>query len=155
MKIKKSTKLKNFFKRIFQIRWWLDLDRIRSGLNYLINGAKVLFIPQKNQIPTESFDAAVSRFQLSNQELQQKGKSLFHLSLLMCVLALAIGSYTVYQFLYGSYHSAFLSLVLALIALTLAFRYHFWYFQIKTQKLGCSISEWFQQGLLSRKDGKK
>ena len=38
-----------------------------------------------------------------------------------------------------------------LIALVLAFRYHFWYFQMKQHKLGCTFNEWYRQGLLGEK----
>lgn len=155
MKIKKSKKLQQHIKSIFRIRWWLDLERIRGGFAYLTKGAKTLLVPQKPQKPKESFNAAATRLHLNAADLEQKSKSLRGLSLLMCLVALCMTGYTIYQILYGSYHAAFLSVVLTLFALVLAFRYHFWYFQIRSQKLGCSISEWYQQGLLSRKGGKK
>lgn len=36
------------------------------------------------------------------------------------------------------------SFIFMCVMLSLAFRYHFWLFQLKQQRLGCSIAEWFQ-----------
>jgi len=32
---------------------------------------------------------------------------------------------------------------LTLYVLTQAFRYHFWLFQLRNRKLGCTLSEWW------------
>jgi intracellular multiplication protein IcmV len=36
------------------------------------------------------------------------------------------------------------TLAISVSVLSQAFRYHFWLFQIKTQKLGCTLNDWFQ-----------
>jgi intracellular multiplication protein IcmV len=51
----------------------------------------------------------------------------------------------------GSIKAFIVSLVVTLIALILAYRYHFWYFQMKQRKLGCTFSEWYKQGLFGEK----
>jgi intracellular multiplication protein IcmV len=56
-----------------------------------------------------------------------------------------------YQLFYGSYQAAIVSFIILWIALVLAFRYHFWYFQIKNRKLGCTVYEWYR-GLLGDKN---
>ena len=66
---------------------------------------------------------------------------------MMVVLAVLILMYSVYLFIEGGHKGGIVALVVMFIALVLAFRYHFWYFQIKQRKLGCTIQEWFNHGL--------
>ncbi|KTD12994.1 type IVB secretion system protein IcmV [Legionella jamestowniensis] len=146
MKIKKSTRLVGIIKRIFNVRAWIDFDRVRAFTAYLAAGFQKMFIPQQTEAG-ESFEAAVARMNLSEQELQAKQIALYRLSLLMCLVAVGIFAYSIYHLYYGSYRAVIVSLVLVLVALVLAFRYHFWYFQIKERKLGCSIREWYREGL--------
>ena len=63
----------------------------------------------------------------------------------MLLSACLIFVYAGYQFFYGSIKAFIVSLVVMLIALVLAFRYHFWYFQIKQRKLGCTFNEWYRR----------
>ena len=158
---KKAKKVKNMKKssdsrivkvlgRIFNVRYWFDWERVKAFSLYLTQGFRQLFIPSKNA-KGQSFKEATRAMHLNEEALLTKQKALWRLSVFMLVLAILIFIYTIYQLLYGSYHAMFVSLVVTLIALTLAFRYHFWYFQIKQKKLGCSIGEWFRQGVLGEK----
>jgi intracellular multiplication protein IcmV len=38
-------------------------------------------------------------------------------------------------------------LMVSLVAFANAFRAHFWYFQTKQRKLGCTIQEWLNAGV--------
>ena len=146
MKIKKSTRLVKVFKQVFNFRYWFDLDRVKAFTSYLVEGFQKMFVPQVAK-KTETFDSAVKRMKLNPDELAAKQTALLRLSLLMCAVAGLIFGYAVYQFYYSAYKAVLISLVLMLIALVLAFRYHFWYFQIKERKLGCSLYEWYRQGI--------
>jgi intracellular multiplication protein IcmV len=68
----------------------------------------------------------------------------------MIVAALLLFAYMTYEIYFGYFLGALLSLVVAFLALALAFRYHFWFFQIKQRRLGCSVSEWFNQTVWRR-----
>jgi intracellular multiplication protein IcmV len=147
MKIKRSTRLVKIVKQIFNVRAWLDYDRLKSFTVYLVAGFQRMFIPQQRTDQGESFEAAIARLNLNAQELRAKQTALYRLSILMCTAASFIFIYAMYQLYYGGYRAVVVSLVLMLVALVLAFRYHFWYFQIKARKLGCSLSDWYRQGL--------
>lgn len=147
MKIKKANKIINFSKNIFKIRQWCDYDRVQASTVYIVRGLSRLFIPRRNSAAAESFDAAVARMRLSPQELTSKQNSLYTLSILMCCIAAVILGYAFFQLYYGAMRVFLICIILTLIALALAFRYHFWYYQIKMRKLGCSFREWYRQGL--------
>ena len=123
---------------------------MKSFTLYLLNGIKNLFILQK-KVKAASFEAIKEHLKLTDSELLLRQKALLRLSLLMVGFAVLLFFYAMYNFYFLHVSAGILSFVVMLIALVLAFRYHFWHFQIKERKLGCSIREWYKQGLLGEK----
>lgn len=150
MKKQSESKIVNLISSILNVRAWFDWERLRGFTLYLTNGFKQLFVPQQN-VESESFTEAATKLNINDETLLTKQKALFRLSIIMTVAACAILGYAGYQLFYGSLKAMFVSLVVTFVALTLAFRYHFWYYQIKHRKLGCTFDEWFRQGLLGEK----
>ncbi len=152
MKKNPGSRTIGIFGRLFNVRTWVDFDRMRSFTYYLLNGFRKMFIPGSSERePGESFESAKERLNLTEQELVSRQRALFRLSLLMSGGALVIFAYAIYHLYYGNYRATIISLVLMLIAFALSFRYHFWYFQIKERKLGCTFKEWYKKGLLGGK----
>ena len=151
MKSKSSSKTRGFIKRVVNPLAWVDFDRVRAGQRFVVNVCSTLFIPQ-DRTPTETFAAAQKRLQLTPDDVFKRKRALFRTSLLMLLMACLIFIYTLYNLLYAHFLAAGLSLIVLSIALVLAFRYHFWYFQMKKQKLGCTLCEWFRQGLMGKTD---
>ena len=146
MKNTKRSKLGGLLKTVFNVRAWSDWDRMKAFSLYLGEGFKKFFVPQKRQ-GTETFAAAKKRLNLTDGDLLVRQKGLLRLSILMVVFAVLIFFYSLYLFTQSGNMGGVVGLVVMLIALVLAFRYHFWYFQIKERKLGCTIQEWFNHGL--------
>ncbi|WP_058530070.1 type IVB secretion system protein IcmV [Legionella londiniensis] len=151
MKRKFGSRITNLLKRVLNIKAWLDWDRLKRFTRYLGLGFKKLFIIQIEPVQ-ENFEAAKTRFNLTESDLLQRQKALFRLSLFMIAIALMVFSYAVYQLYFANIIAFLLSLVVLFIALVLAFRYHYWYYLIKKRKLGCSLHEWFTQGLMGNKE---
>lgn len=151
MKKKSGSRIAKVFRNVINIRYWADWDRVKAFTLYLGNGFMNLFTPHETQV-TESFDEAMTRLKLNEADIQLKQKSLFRLSMVMVAVAAAIFIYACYQLFFGSFKACIVSLVVMMIALVLAFRYHFWYFQIKQRKLGCTYEEWYRKGLLGEKE---
>ena len=137
-------------KKFFNLRLWMGADRIKSYWQYIVSSTKNMLIPKK-KVEGESFEEAKSRMNLSDDELLIRQRSLFHLSLLMVAICIALGAYAIYHLFYGSISAFFLTLSILCVSAVMAFRYHFWSFQIKEKKLGCSVREWFKFGLLGEK----
>lgn len=150
MKKQSDSKVLKLVSSILNVRRWFDWERVRSFTLYLVNGFKLLFVPQQT-IESESFSEAKAKLNLSDEALLAKQHALFRLSMLMVLAACVILGYAGYQLFYGSLKAFIVSLIVTLVSLTLAFRYHFWYYQIKHHKLGCTFEEWFRQGLLGEK----
>lgn len=151
MKKFSQSKLGSLFTKIIDIRQWLDWSRVKSFTLYLVNGFSRLFVSQK-KAKSESFEAAKTKLHLSDENIMAKQRALFRLSIIMLVSAFLILLYAGYQIYYGSIKAFLVSIVVVLIALVLSFRYHFWYYQMKHHRLGCSFNEWFRRGLLGEKE---
>lgn len=151
MKKKTGSRIGRVFKNVINIRYWSDWDRVKAFTSYLANGFKRLFVPSQ-ATAAESFDEVIARMNITETDLTLKQKALLRLSIVMVAVAGLVLMYVGYQLFWGSFKAAIVSFVVVLIALVLAFRYHFWYFQIKKRKLGCTYEEWYKQGLLGEKE---
>ncbi len=147
---KTKSKISAAIARRFNFSAWSDWQRIKSGGQYIAKGAKQVFIPSPT-LSTESFSEAQRRMKLTDETLADRGRSLWWISILMLVMSVALLIYSIYHFAFGTIHSAILTLSLSAVSLTFAFKYHFWYFQITQRKLGCTVGNWFREGVLGRK----
>lgn len=132
------------------VREWSDWGRIKSGGHFIVSSSKRIFIFTPVR-PVESFEDAQRRMKLTNHDLDIRARALYRLSMMMACLSLLLLGYTLYHVFYGTLQSALLTLALTMLSTAMAFRYHFWHFQIKMRQLGCSFSVWFRQGLLGEK----
>ncbi|WP_419419302.1 type IVB secretion system protein IcmV [Legionella sp. D16C41] len=155
MQKKSGSRVGTLLKTVFNVRAWTDFDRLSVFTQYLSNGFKFLFIPQKNETSANeasaSFREAMSAMNLTEADIAARQRGLYRLSLIMCLAAFGFFCYAIYHFIYGGFYGGLISLALTFVALALAFRYHFWYFQIRERKLGCSFREWYRRGLLGEK----
>lgn len=150
MKSQSSSRIGSFLTKIFNVKSWLDWQRIQAFTLYLLQGARRLFVLEETT-DTASFEAVKKRLKLTDSELLARQKGLFRLAIIMVSLAFALFLYALYLFYSASFKAGALCLVVTSIALALAFRYHFWYFQMKEKKLGCTFHEWFKKGLMGEK----
>jgi intracellular multiplication protein IcmV len=136
-------------KPLVDIPRWMDLPRLAENGKMIVDIAKQLIVPQKAK-RTETFEEAMVRLRLSKADISQRTQEFKRLFIIFLVIFIVLLSYTVYLFSEGSIRPGLVSLVLTFIVLAQIFRYHFWLFQIKQRKLGCTLREWFWQGLLGR-----
>lgn len=150
MKKVKRTRTARFFTKAFNFRAWLNYDNVKEMVLSFFDIVSKLFIPETPK-KVESFEKAIQRLSLSEEAIEQQKRGFYRLSILMSVITFLLLSYTAFHIYYLNYNAIILSFVVMLIALSLAFRYHFWYFQLKKRKLGCTFKEWLNEGLLGVK----
>ena len=129
---------------------WFNAAEVKDNTAYVKRSAKALLVVQK---PThnESFDEAITRLHLNEADIQERQRSFFKLAVIMFTFAFLCLVYTLYLLYAFSFDSAALTLMVTLLCLVTACRYHFWYFQVKHRKLGCTIKDW----LNARASGEK
>jgi intracellular multiplication protein IcmV len=140
-----------FIRTLFNPRGWIDFDRVRSGQRYITHLFASFLIPNRQEA-VESFEAAQKRMQLTEAQLLTQQNSFLRLAYLMAVAAVFLFVYMLYNLIHAYFLASWVTWIVMLLALGLAFRYHFWYFQIKQRKLGCTIREWFRYGLMGMRD---
>jgi intracellular multiplication protein IcmV len=121
---------------------WMGLKQISSSGKNIKETATAL-LRQTKSTRQETFEEAVKRLGLNEQILKQRQQMFFRMAVAYSVMALALFSYAVYLLITDHFAAGFMSLVLTVVLLTLAFRQHFWYFEIKQRRLGCTVKEWF------------
>jgi intracellular multiplication protein IcmV len=131
-------------KTFFNPSAWLGYGQLKESTSAIWGVIKTLFVPAKPQ-RTETFEEAMVRFNVTEDELKEK-QNVF-LTYAYGFVLFAVCSFVIGFFLL-IHHKTVLGWLLALAVTTLflsqAFRYHFWYFQIKNRKLGCTFKEWRQ-----------
>ena len=121
---------------------WLGLDYIKYSLGQTKTLVKNLFTVKKAE-SYETFEQAMKHFNITEEDLKQKEKELTNLFVIYLLTAFIILLYTVYSFYSGFLISGIMSLCITLYPLSMAFRFHFWLFQIRHRKLGCTLKEWW------------
>lgn len=129
-------------KTFFNPRGWLDYDALKEQTLYIYSLGKAIVTPVKPEFE-ETFTEAMERLNLTETDVQQTKENYF----LYAIMFVAFGVFTfVFSFYllfhYGSILGWILGLAVVAAFLSQAFRYHFWYFQMKHRKLGCTFDEW-------------
>lgn len=146
---KSKSRTQKIVTKLFDFRAWSDWERTKLGGEFISESVSHVVEPKKTKL-TESFDEAQKRMKLTDEALVSRGRALLRLSILMTAIGVFLFCYAIYHFIYGTVHAGIFALALTSLSLVYALRYHFWYFQIKTRRLGCTLKEWFQQGLLGK-----
>ena len=118
---------------------WKDLSRNASFIKSMV----VSLLTVSKAEHQETYEEAVERLNLSSKELQQRQQGFLQMAILYFILMLLLMAYAVYLVFVGTLTAVLMSSVLVLVTASLAFREHFWYFQMKQKRLGCSLKSWF------------
>lgn len=150
MSKEKDSPTNNLIKAFFNPRAWSSYDMMIEIFEYLRDAIARLFLPapKKNY---QKLEDVMIKFSLSEKDIQIRMKSFFRMGILLLIVSLLIFAYTLYYLLYQEYLVVIVGTVVTLLALSFAFRYHFWYFQLKKGKLGCTFKEWFREAILGEK----
>ncbi len=130
------------YKPAVDVKAWMGWDIIKSSSRYVYGLGKEVFVPAEAK-HQESFEEAMERLHLSETDIQDRQKEFARLFLIYALMGLAIFIYSIVLFFKMAFMGGILAIVVSALAFGMAFRQHFWLFQIKHRKLGCSLSEWY------------
>jgi len=135
----------------FRVDQWIDLDYLKKSSSYYLQETKRLFAPKKPE-QEEHFEDAAKRLALSAEDLNQQAKRYAYMAILFLSVGVLFLLYAAFLAFSKHWMSTIISCSLMLYAFTLAFRSHFWYFQISQKKLGCTAGEWLQSLTISKRN---
>lgn len=140
---KPARKKRGLVKRVFNPRKWMSYDEVKESGHHVADLARSLTTVRK---PTrkETFEESVKRQNLSEDDLKFRMKALFITSWVYFAFAIALFAYGLYALTYLSLFAVLVCFILCALALALAYRDSFFYFQMKKRKLGCTVKEWIQ-----------
>jgi intracellular multiplication protein IcmV len=135
-------------KTFFNPRGWLGFDLLKAHTLAIWSFATTtLRINRDNQSAEEnreSFDEAMSRLEISDAELPTIANRYLLFTGIFIILAVLDAVYSGYLlFWHHSITSFMAASATVCFLLVQAFKYHFWRFQIKHRKLGCTFAEWY------------
>lgn len=137
--------MKFFPKTRKKVKRIVGYDEVKGNAQFIAGLAKqiisLLGVARKNtkSKPIHSF----TELGYTKEELSQKReifKKFFFFYFLATLLALL---YAIFLFVQNEYRVGILALCFMLLCLSQAFRYHFWLFQLKRDRPGSGLKEWF------------
>lgn len=139
---------KGFIRRaagsVFNINKWIAWRDIAVSSKIFFSIARGVLKRPTVKISEETFEEAVQRLHLTEEDIKTRQKVLFRNTIIFLIMSGLLLIYTIY--LLSTLHIiAFLmSLLLNILIFTFAYREHFWYTQIKYRKLGLDFKTWRQ-----------
>ena len=130
---------------------WMSLSYLSETTGRFKDLLTSIVSPEKAKYK-ESFDEAMQRLELTEDDISQRRNEFKRLVLVFILMTCGVLIYCVYLAAIGSIFPAVISLALSIFTLTQAFKYHFWLFQIKHRKLGCTLKEWFNDKIIEDTD---
>lgn len=122
---------------------WLNTKDHKKNLNYISSSFKETFIPNTNLSNQETFEQAMQRLNLTEQDILERKKEFFKLFFISLIISLLLFIYTMLITInYRSFYGFILGTSLSFLSLTKTFKYHFWLTQINKRKLGLTFKEW-------------
>lgn len=129
--------------RLFDTRVdkWMSWDYLSETTSRIKTTITSLARPEQAKFH-ESFEEAMIRLGLTEMDLQKRQTEFMRLFILFVIIGLGIIGYAVYMAYKGYFGACLISFCLAGFSFAQAFKWHFWLFQIRHRKLGCTIQEW-------------
>lgn len=141
---------KGIIKRYVNVSAWMGYPQLVETTRGVVSIVKGVFTPaETTQI--ETFEEAMARLNLTEEAIRQRIKTFTYLALLWLLVGCSVLIYGVYLAGLGSWHGFAASVGVSLIGFAQAFRYHFWLFQMKQRRLGCTFKEWLNANFTGNK----
>lgn len=147
--------VKKILKTGLNPKQWLGLDVLKQQTKVLGQTFKASIL-LKDKANSEhyqpaSFEECLEHYGISEEGLKKKMRDslwtvYFYLGLSVITLI-----YMIYQFKYHGILAGLMCVTLTLVLWVMGFREHFYLFQMRQRRLGCTVKEWFNS--LFKKNG--
>jgi intracellular multiplication protein IcmV len=128
---------------------WMGLGLSVAVFMFMKEIFVMVFMPWK-VLPVgtpETFDEAIARLNLTEEDLTDRKTMFLKQTVLFFIAGLAVIAYGVSLAFDHAVTGMLMCFAVSCVAFANAFRMHFWYFQTKHRKLGCTVKEWLNSSL--------
>jgi intracellular multiplication protein IcmV len=130
-------------KTFFNPLGWLGYKELKTYNKIIFANIKDLATVEKPE-RKETFEEAMERFEVTDADVKRiSERYLLYAIFFVIVAAFTFAGAFVFLIGYGKFSGFMLALACTTILLCYAFRFHFWHFQIKHRKLGCTFADWW------------
>ena len=133
------------------VKEWVGYSQLKENTSILGRLFKGVFKRPKSEAIVESFDEAVQRLDLSEDDLKQRMKTAKQVVLFCGSAAVLIFFYMFYIFSQGQFLSGLICLMLTVLMSLYTIREHFNLYQMRQRRLGCSFEEYVSSLVGKRK----
>jgi len=132
------------FKPAVDVKSWMGYEYLKNNTRSLFFWTKELlfFKKGKRRRRKETFEQAVTRMHVTEDDLANKTKILIRHIYIYVSMAFFCFIYAFYLIFKTNICAGLLTIMLATYLVVKAYAAHFWYFEIKNRKLGCSFKDW-------------
>lgn len=141
--------IRNFFvntvKKNTNVRGWMGWSAVKENARVVTGLATDISSTEEknNTSRVETFDQAVQRLGLSQNEIEHRMQTFRRVGQFCGVLGFAAFIWGMYILFKGMFLSSLMAFSLSCLMFIYGFREHFHYFQMKQRRLDCTVKEWF------------
>lgn len=99
--------------------------------------------------PKETFSNAISRLALDEKQIISIQNGYLRNAIFMFFLGIFFGIAGIYLITDGLVAAGLVTQLFTFLSFICALYMHFWFFQIKNKKLGCSFKEWWENKIIA------
>lgn len=127
----------------------LALDVFTSMLYFMRDIFYNVFMPWKLGAPgtPETFEQAIKRLGITEQGIEERKKMYAIQVLIYLLTGIAAFIYAVFLVRAGEFMGMLMAFLAGGLGFAYAFRSHFWLFQLKQRRLGCTFKEWLSSSI--------
>lgn len=128
-------------KTFFNPGAWLDVATLRDSfvaVKDILTTATTPETPERS----ESYHSALKRLKITDHEAQARAKTYLLYAYILASLGVVCVIFSFYLLFVHTFFGWVIGLSASALFFGQAFRYHFWAFQIRHRKLGCTFEEW-------------
>ena len=127
---------------------WMGINILVDMFNMSKDIFIAVFMPGKGEpVVKETYEEAVERLKLSDADLEERKKMFMMQVILYMVAGFAVLGYAVWLAFQGYLTAMGIAFLVAVLSMSYAFRSHFWLFQMRQKKLGCTFKEYLDSTL--------
>jgi intracellular multiplication protein IcmV len=127
---------------------WMGINILVDMFGMMKNIFIAVFMPGKAEKPVkETYEEAVARMKLTEKDLEERKKMFMMQVILYMVAGFLVLAYAVWLAFHGYITAMGIAFLIAVMSMAYAFRSHFWLYQMKQKRLGCTFKEYLDSTL--------
>lgn len=138
--MKVTSAIGRVFKPFVNFPRWMGLRQLKNNAAAIKAMFKDLRL-YRPEVRRETFEEAMQRMNLTEDQLKERMRTCLMMSIVYSFASLCFLIYTIYM-IFHFHLGMILGILITILMAVFAYRESFWYFQMKTRKLGNTVHDW-------------